>query len=66
MQHLRTALYHIRASLKKLFSKSANPTDKLNSEMKALRFFNSRSSVCLLKADEEHDMFLLERLRPYR
>ena len=40
------------------------PNRELTSEMSALRFFEGQSAVRLLEVDEEHAMFLLERLRP--
>ncbi len=40
------------------------PNPELTSEMAALRFFNGTGAVRLLEADEEDDMFLLERLLP--
>ena len=40
------------------------PNRELTSEMSALRFFDGKGAVRLLEADEDHAMFLLERLQP--
>jgi len=40
------------------------PNRELTSEMSALHFFDGRGAVCLLEADEDRAMFLLERLQP--
>jgi len=40
------------------------PNRELTSEMTALRLFDGHSAVRLLEANEEHFMFLLERLQP--
>ncbi len=40
------------------------PDRELLSEMTALCLFDGRAAVRLLDSDEEHSMFLLERLRP--
>jgi len=40
------------------------PNRELTGEMAALRVFDGRGAVRLLEADDEHAMFLLERLQP--
>jgi streptomycin 6-kinase len=40
------------------------PNSEFLSELCALRYFNARGCVRLLEADDEHYMFLLERLQP--
>ena len=51
-------------SVEEVVLKIGVPDRELISEMTALRLFDSRGLVRLLEEDEEHGMFLLERLRP--